>query len=258
MTPTARESLARDLAALCQHLHARGWVANHDGNVSARLPGPSGSTETSRFLASPTAVSKGDVTSEMLVEVAPDADGGSGFRVVAGDRKVFSEFALHMQAYRTRPDVNWVCHAHPPYATAWAVAGRTFWDLPFMGEPVVSLGAEIPVVDASGLADALSRCDAVLLRNHGVITVGPCRETAQLRMELVEHVARIAALAEPLGGTRPLAADEVERLLAARAKAGLGPSRRTHASGADTASGFTVAAGKPDVGSLVAEALRRF
>jgi len=239
MNAAAREALAREVAALCVHLHARGWVANHDGNVSARLG--------DRFLASPTAVSKGDVRADMLVEVAAEAD---GFRVVAGERKVFSEFSLHLAAYRARPDVGWVCHAHPPYATAWAVAGRTFWDTPFMAEPVVSLGAEIPVVGAADLADALGRCDAVLLRNHGVITVGPDAETARLRMELVEHVARIASLAEPLGGARPLPADEIERLLAARAKAGLGPPAPT--------SRASRVGPKPDVSSLVAEALRRF
>lgn len=239
MSATAREGLAEEVAALCVHLHARGWVANHDGNVSARLG--------ERFLASPTAVSKADVQPGMLVEVAADAD---GFRVVAGERKVFGEFSLHLAAYRARPDVSWVCHAHPPYATAWAVAGRSFWDVPFMGEPVVSLGAEIPVVGAADLGDALGRCDAVLLRGHGVITVGPDAETARLRMELIEHVARIASLAEPLGGARPLPADEVERLLAARAKAGLGPSA--------TAPRTPAVGPKPDVGSLVADALRRF
>lgn len=239
MSATSRESLAHAIAGLCRHLHARGWVANHDGNVSARLG--------ERFLASPTAVSKADVGPESLVEVAADAD---GFRVVLGERKVFSEFSLHLAAYRARPDVSWVCHAHPPYATAWAVAGRSFWDEPFMGEPVVSLGAEIPVIDGAQVGDALGRCDAVLLRNHGVITVGPDAETARLRMELVEHIARIAALAEPLGGVRPLSAGEVEKLLAARAKAGLGPS-----GGASRASELGP---KPDVGSLVAEALRRF
>ncbi len=239
MSATAREVLAREIAALCVHLHMRGWVANHDGNVSARLG--------ERFLASPTAVSKGDVQPDMLVEVAADAD---GFRVVAGERKVFSEFSLHLAAFRARPDVAWVCHAHPPHATAWAVAGRTFWDAPFMAEPVVSLGADIPLVDGSQLADALGRCDAVLLRNHGVITVGADAETARLRMELVEHVARIAALAEPLGGARPLPADELKRLLAARAKAGLGP--------APGAARSPSVGPKPDVSSLVAEALRRF
>ncbi len=248
---SARETLATDVAELCRHLHARGWVANHDGNVSARLSGAAGGD---RFLASPTAVSKGDVVADMLVEVVAEGD---GFKVVAGERRVFSEFALHLQAYRARRDVTWVCHAHPPYATAWAVAGRTFWESPFMAEPVVSLGDEIPVVDPADLADAFSRCDAVLLKNHGVITLGTCRQTAQLRMELVEHVAKIAALAEPLGGVRPLASDEVERLLAARAKAGLGPAGRGMSGGA-TVSGGTSSMSKPDVSSLVAEALRRF
>lgn len=240
----SREQSGREVAALCLHLHARGWVANHDGNVSTRLAGAEGAE---RFLASPTAVSKADVRSDMLVEVAAEGD---AFKVVGGERRVFSEFSLHLAAFRARPDVRWVCHAHPPYATAWAVAGRSFWESPFMGEPVVSLGAEIPVVDGSGLGDALSRCDAVLLMNHGVITVGPDAETARLRMELVEHLAKIAALAEPLGGPRPLPGDQIEKLLAARAKAGLGP--------AGGGGSYAAVGPKPDVASLVADALRRY
>lgn len=232
-----KEALGRDIAALCQHLHARGWVANHDGNVSARLG--------DRFLASPTAVSKADVRADMLVEVEAGAE---GFKVVAGERRVFSEFSLHLTVFQARPDVRWVCHAHPPFATAWAVSGRSFWERPFMAEPVVSLGAQIPVVDAAELGAAVAGCDAVLLRNHRVITVGKDAETARLRMELVEHLARIAAIAQPLGGPVPLPLSEVERGLEARAKAGLG------------ATSSPVSSATPpllDTSALVAEALAR-
>jgi len=229
------EAATRDLVALARHLHERGWVANHDGNVSCRL-------DRGEFLATPTAVSKADVGPEMLVRV--DEAG----KVVGGDRRVFSEMALHLACYRARADICWVVHAHPPHATGWAVTGRSFWDRPFMGEPVVSLGAEIPCVAGSELEAAVARCDVVLLANHGVIAVAADPETARLRMELVEHLARIAAVAEGLGGPRPLPHDEIERLLAARAKAGLGPR-------ADAPS---PAAPAVDAAALVREALGRF
>lgn len=228
------EAAVRDLVHLARHLHTRGWVANHDGNVSCRLEG-------GRFLATPTAVSKGDVSPEMLVVL--DEEG----KLVSGTRRVFSEFALHRLAYRIRPDAAWVVHAHPPHATAWAVAGRTFWERPFLGEPVVSLGAEIPCVRPPELEAALATCDAVLLAHHGVLVIGPDAETARLRMELVEHLAHIAALAQPLGGPLALPHDEVEKLLAARQKAGLGPRAER-----------VDAAPSVDAAALVQAALERF
>ncbi len=240
------ETSARQLAALCHDLHARGWVANHDGNVSARLPG-------GNFLASPTAVSKRDVRPEGLVTV--DAEG----KVLSGNRRVFSEISLHLAAYRARPDVGWVVHAHPPHATAWAAAGESFWDAPFLAEAVVSLGARIPFVPyakpgagTGPVEAAFGLADAALLGNHGVITVGADAETALLRMELVEHLAKIALLARPLGGARPLPAEDVEALVAARKKAGIGPS----AAGVGT-SNVGAAPANTDIEGVVREALRR-
>lgn len=248
MSRPPEESARRDLVGVCQKLARRKWVANHDGNVSCRLG-------DGRFLASPTAVHKGDVGLEMLVVV--DGEG----KVVQGTRKVFSEMALHLAIYRARPDVQWVVHAHPPYATAWAVAGESFFEVPFMGEPVVSLGARIPLVpylapgEGPGPLEAeIQEVDAVLLANHGVFTVGKDAETAFLRMELVEHVARIAALARPLGGPRPLPHDAVEKLLEARAKAGLGPQK---GDGPGTVGAWGGGEAKPDVEALVRETLKR-
>jgi L-fuculose-phosphate aldolase len=242
------EGLRREIAALCQKVAGRGWVANHDGNASARCG--------ERFVASPTAVHKGDVRAEMAVVV--DAEG----KVTGGERKVFSEMALHLACFRARPDIGWVLHAHPPTATGWAVAGETFWDPPFLAEAVVSLGAHVPLVPyvppggpTGGLEAAIADADAVLLGNHGVLTVGKDAEQALLRMELVEHLARIALAARQLGGPRPLPADDVDRLLAARAKAGLGPQRDAPAYPSPT-----VAAGsgdRPDVAAAIRDALKR-
>jgi L-fuculose-phosphate aldolase len=211
-------------AALVEHshaLHARGWVANHDGNVTARLPGD-------RFLATPTSTSKARVTNDNLLIVDK-----AGAKLGTAGGRPFSEMALHLAVYAARPDVHAVIHAHPPHATAFAVANRSL-ETPFLAEAVVSLGPGVPTVPyaapgpgaASALAPFLVEHDAVLLANHGVLAWGADVEQAYLRLELVEHLARIAAIAHTLGGVRALPAASLPSLAEARAKAGLGPRGR--------------------------------
>jgi L-fuculose-phosphate aldolase len=210
----SRAELAAQIVAASHALHARGWVANHDGNVSARLPG-------GRFLVTPTAISKADATEGGL---AVTDDAGTP---VEGDTRPPSEFALHLGAYAERPDVHAVVHAHPPYATALACAGKAIEV--FLPEAVVSIGATVPITTfalpfgaegAAPIRQLIPRHDALLLCRHGVITVGPTLELAMLRMELVEHLARIATLALPHGGVQPLPEGVLEPLLAKRRKAG--------------------------------------
>ena len=241
------EALRRDVVETSRALHARGWVANHDGNVTCRLG--------ERFLSTPTAVSKGAVSGEMLI-VVDDAG-----QVVHGTRKAFSELKLHLAAYRARADVGAVLHAHPPTATGFAVAGVDFGEA-FMAEPVVSIGSRVPLVpfglpgdpelDAS-LSDALSGADCVLLANHGVLTVGPDLETCLLRMELVEHVAKIALVARQLGGPVALPQHIVEKLQAKHD--GLFPREATAPVEASTWQAPTAHSGSAS--HIVASALKR-
>ncbi len=250
------ERLRRELVETSRALHARGWVANHDGNVSCRLGG-------GRLLCTPTAVSKGDVTAEMLIVVAPDGS------VVQGSRKSFSELQLHRAAYAARPDIGVVLHAHPPTATAFAVAGKPIGH-PFMAEPVVTLGPVIPVaayrrpksaaLDAA-VSAALRDADVVLLDRHGVLAVGGSFEQALLRLELVEHLARISHAAQALGGPRPLPSEEI-RALAQGGRPKSDPDWSGVSGGAPNA---RVAApprersdARPDVGRLVSDALHRY
>lgn len=211
------ERALREAAAqISQRLHARGWVANHDGNVTARLG--------DRYLATPTATSKAAVTAGGLLIL-----NDKGERI-SGDGKPFSEIGLHLTVYKNRPEVNAVVHAHPPGATGLACAGSPLLERPFMPEAVVSLGPTIPTVPfaapgapaCAALAPFTLGHDAVLLGNHGVLAWGVDLEQAYLRLELVEHLAQIALAAERVGGVKTLPESAVAPLLEARRKAGLG------------------------------------
>ena len=210
-------NLRKQMLATSHALHRMGWVANHDGNVTARLGG-------GRYLATPTATSKADVTDRDLIEV--DDTG----KRVAGTARPFSELAIHLAIYAAREDVCAVVHAHPPHATALACSGSALLERPFLAEAVVSIGDSIPTLPfvppgpeaARQVAEAAARVDAVLCAGNGAFAWGRDLEQAYLRLELVEHLARIATLAEATGGVKPLPGDAVRALLAKRAKAGLG------------------------------------
>ena len=207
-----------ELVAASRRLHQAGWVANHDGNLSVRLTG-------GRLLITPTAYSKLDVDDASLIIV--DLQG----KVLEGRKKPFSELELHLAAYRSRPDVEVVIHAHPPHATAFGLVGAELAPLA-MPELVVSLGDRIPTLPrtmpktpraVSLVEEAAAKYDAMLLQGNGVLTLGADLTQALLRLELLEHYAKILSIARPLGPVEPLAPEDLKALLEARRKAGLGP-----------------------------------
>jgi L-fuculose-phosphate aldolase len=207
--------LRHQIAEVARHLHARGWVANHDGNVTVR--------DGSRYIATPTATSKRLISDRELIEV-------DGKGQVVGNGKVFGEIGLHLAIYDRRPDINCVVHAHPPNATAISASRGNPIEQPFIAEAVVSLGARIPKIPYAQPGDAARAAlapwcelvDAVLVGNHGVFAWGADAEQALLRLELVEHLATIAVAAAALGGIEPLPTSAMMPLLAARAKANIG------------------------------------
>jgi L-fuculose-phosphate aldolase len=248
----SEEVLRAEVSATSRVLHARGWVANHDGNVSARL-------STERFLCTPTATSKGDVTAAMLLVL--DGEG----KKVMGTRRPFSELHLHLAAYRARPDIGVVVHAHPPTATGFAVS-RALIDPTIMAEPIVSLGRTIPLVPFfppkareldEALASALQQSDVVLLSSHGVLVVGGSCEQALLRLELVEHLARITLAAKSLGGPHALDPAVVDAL-SARGRPRSSPCFGELPDAPRPKSAPGVEGLRPDVQSLVQDALQRF
>ena len=255
MSLGAERKLRAEVADISARLYRKGWVANHDGNVSVR--------SGDRFLATPTAFSKAAVTPDDVLTV--DAAG----KVVQGRHRVFSEWNLHAACY-ARPDVHAVVHAHPPMATGFSVSGARLLEKPFLAEAVVSLGPGIPTTAfaapgpaaAAALAPLLAEHDAVLLANHGVIAVGADLEQAYLRLELVEHLANIAYFAHHTGGVRALPDAALPALLEARKKAGLGPAARAPAGSAALATPTTPppaapVAKSPDLATIIREELVR-
>lgn len=213
-------NLRQELAKYSRRIWERGWVANHDGNLSVRL-------SRGRIMCSPTSFSKGELRPDMMLIV--DQTG----KVLSGSLRPFSELNLHIAAYQARPDVQAVLHAHPVTATGLALAGVGL-DQPLLPEAVVSLGPSIPTVPLTmpgsealqAVAPYLDDHDALLLAGNGALTCGVDLEQAYLRMELLEHLARITLVAHQAGGAQPLPAHFLPPLLTARTRAGLGPEAR--------------------------------
>jgi L-fuculose-phosphate aldolase len=190
-------------------------VASTDGNISLRL-------DSRRILTSPTSISKGMMAPDDMV--ITDLDG----RKISGRRNPSSELGMHLLIYRRRPDVNAVCHAHPPVATGFAASGVPL-NKAILSELVLSLGC-IPVARygtpgtpelTEAIEPLVQSYDAVLMANHGVVTYGQDLLTAFFRMETTEHFARVTLVTELIGKQVLLSSGDVEKLLAARARYGL-------------------------------------
>jgi L-fuculose-phosphate aldolase len=250
----AEEEHRRDLCVVGRWIHERGFVASTDGNMSVRLG-------ADRILTTPTCMSKGMMTPEDMV--ITDLTG----RRVSGSRKPSSEIGMHLLIYRLRPEVNAVCHAHPPTATGYAAAGMAL-DKPILCELIIGLGS-IPVARygtpgtpelAAAMEPLVQGHDAILMANHGVVTCGPDLLTAFLRMETTEHFARVALVTHLLGKQEILSNADVEKLQVARVRYGAGaePSNGSDgAGGSDNSESERVTLTRRELESLVDEAVRR-
>lgn len=199
-------------------VYDKGYVTSSDGNISCRL-------SENVILATPTQVSKGRMTEEMMALV--DLEGKP-----LNDKRVSSEIAMHLLIYRMRSDINAVCHTHSPHGTAFAAAGKAI-EAPILSEVILSLGC-VPLTkygtpSTSELTDALKpyieHHNALLLENHGVVTYGKDLWQAFDRTETLEHTAKIVILAHTLGGANDLPREAIEKLINIRERAGYLPEK---------------------------------
>ena len=209
--------IKKQICEIGKRIYNRGMVASNDGNISVKL-------NDNEFLCTPTGVSKGFMTPEYICKV--DAKGNvlqayEGF-------KPSSEIKMHMRVYKERPDVNSVVHAHPVYATSFAIAGIPLTE-PIMPEAVIALGcvpiAEYGTPSTEEIPDAVSKYlpyyDAVLLENHGALAFSDSLLNAYHKMESVEFYAQLLYQAKMLGGPKPLSEEQVQRLYEIRRKFGM-------------------------------------
>lgn len=206
------EKLKEDVLEIGRRIYNKGFIASNDGNISIRL-------KDDLYLMTPTCRSKGFLKMEEVLLIS-----GAG-KVIEGDLKPSSEFPMHLDIYKTRKEINAILHTHPPYATGFAVSNIPLTD-PVLPEVVVALG-EIPIAEyatpstkelAEKVVGLIKKHNAVLLQNHGLVTVGSDVFKAYFYTETVELFAKILFISRMLGNTNKIPAKDVKKLIAIRSK----------------------------------------
>lgn len=206
------KELREQICDICHKMWQKGWVAANDGNISVKLLDDT-------FLATPTGMSKSLITPEKLVHI----DKNANILEAEEGLRPSSEIKMHLRCYEEREDVGAVLHAHPPVATGYAVANKPL-DEYSMIETVIALGS-VPVTPygtpstyevPDAIAPYLGVHDAVLLQNHGALTVGADVLTAYYRMETLELFAQISLNAHLLGGAQEISRENINRLISMR------------------------------------------
>jgi L-ribulose-5-phosphate 4-epimerase len=204
-----RSALRREVCALHAELPRHGLVVWTSGNVSARVPGED------LMVIKASGVPYEDLTPEAIVVC--DLDGAR----VEGELAPSSDAATHAYVYRHRPDVGGVAHTHSPYATAWAARGEA---IPCVLTAIADeFGGEIPIGPFARIGDeeigrgivetlAGHRSPAVLMRSHGVFTIGAGARDAIKAAVMCEDAARTVHLARELGDPIPLTREDINAL----------------------------------------------
>jgi ribulose-5-phosphate 4-epimerase/fuculose-1-phosphate aldolase len=186
--------LATKLALGCNILAMEGHSDMILGHVSARLPGQ-------EYLhMKPHNLGLEEVRAEDIIII--DLEGNK----LAGERDRHTEYPIHTEICKIRPEVNCVIHTHPPYATALGAAGGGLHPINneavlFVNPPLFTETTMLIVTPAQGQAVArcLGQARAVLLQNHGVVVVGQSIEEATIYAVLLEKAARQECLTRQFG-----------------------------------------------------------
>ncbi len=199
-----KQKAKETIVKVTRELYHRNMINLFEGNVSMRFE--------DRYLITPSQADKETMTPEMIVEID---ENGTVLNPECGTVPS-SEYKMHLQAYRVRPDVNACIHNHSACATAFAVAGKPIRSRAFA--EILELFQEIPLVPygtpgtveiSRGFEKYLPDHDAVLLENHGFLAVAPTMQKAFAICEAAEKTAQILIMAHILGGEKTLPDEEV-------------------------------------------------
>ena len=206
MSTKAIKDISEKIVKASKELHGHGLVLGTSGNISAKIPG------TDTFLIKPSGVYMGLLKLEKLVIV--DLEGNK----IRGESNVSVETPMHAAIYRARKDVQAVVHTHAPTATAFGIARTEI--LPLQIELFILLPRGVPIIPfklpgSKALAEAVGKkiaeYDAVILENHGIVTVGSTIEAACTLNEMVEEAAKIQFTAMMLAGKNAISWAELKK-----------------------------------------------
>lgn len=199
-------SLKSEIIYFSKLCYRNKFLSATDGNISVR-------TKNNYVLTTATRTCKGSLSSKDLIEVNMNG------KPVQGKGKISTEFKLHQYIYMRRKDVNAVVHTHPKFATAFAAAGIALDKIVF--PEIYLFFGKIPLAKyATPSTDEVPKSivryvkdyDAILLANHGLVTLGKTLEEAYFKTEKVEHIAEISFYARMLGGEKKLTKAQVKKL----------------------------------------------
>lgn len=192
-----------ELMNICHLLYERNLVTASDGNISVRI-------SEEHILLTPSGRNKGMLQKEEILVL--DGNGN----IIEGEGRASKEYPMHKEIYRRRQDVKAVVHTHPVYATAFALAGKNLPDN-YLIESRMILGrtalADYAAPGTPALAAAAARyaeeCNAILLRNHGALTLGKNLMDAFQKMEVMESIAKTIILSRLIGEPEPISEENM-------------------------------------------------
>jgi L-fuculose-phosphate aldolase len=213
--------IRKQICELGRRMYEKGYVAANDGNITYRLG-------DGRYLCTPTGVSKGFLTPEMICLVDDE-----GNQIGGGPWKRTSEIKLHLQIFHELPHVNAVAHAHPPHATAFAVAGV---EVPpnILPEVEICIGrvplAQYDTPGSQDFAETIlpylrNKANTILLANHGAVACDRTLEQAYFHLETLDMYCKILLLSKQIGKVQQIPEPKVKELLDIKKRLGLDDPR---------------------------------
>jgi len=212
----------QEICDIGQRMYEKGYVAANDGNITYRLG-------DGKFLCTPTGVSKGFLKPEDIAVVD-----GTG-KQISGRKPRTSEILLHLEIFREMPEINAVCHAHPPHATAFAVAGIQVPTC-ILPEVEIFIGqvplAEYDTPGSKNFAETIlphlrNNANTILLSNHGAVACDKSLEHAYFHLETLDMYCQILLLSKEVGNVRQLPDEKIHELLDIKKRLGIADSRLT-------------------------------
>ncbi len=214
--------LREQMCLVGQLMHRNGYVDGAGGNISVKL-------DETHLLTTPSGLAKGFMSPDEMVIVDITGNRSEPLDKTPFNLRPTSELVMHLECYHQRPDIQAVVHAHPPTAVALTISGHNLSNI-LIPEIVILMGT-IPTLpyatpasdeNRTAIGEAIRGHDALMLAYHGSLTVAKSLWDAYLRLENLEHSAKMIYMVNQLGGANTfISGEQLERLIEIRQRLGL-------------------------------------